>query len=46
MARQKPWDKHEAAILLDAVMRVRSGDIERRQAIIDVSEKLRRKAQL
>lgn len=46
MAKQKPWDKHEAAILLDAVIRVRSGELERKQAIVDVSEKLRRKAQI
>lgn len=46
MAKQRPWDKHEAAILLDAVIRVRSGEIERNQAIVDVSEKLRRKAQI
>ena len=45
MAKQRPWDKHEAAILLDAVIRVRSGELERKQAIVDVSEKLRRKAQ-
>lgn len=46
MAKQRPWDKHEAAILLDAVIRVRSGELERKQAIVDVSEKLRRKAQI
>lgn len=46
MAKQRPWDKHEAAILLDAVIRVRSGELKRKQAIVDVSEKLRRKAQI
>ena len=46
MAKQRPWDKHEAAILLDAVIRVRSGELERKQAIVNVSEKLRRKAQI
>ena len=45
MARQKPWDKHEAAILLDAVIKVYSGEIERKQAISDVSNKLRKMAQ-
>lgn len=46
MAKQRPWDKHEAAILLDAVIRVRSGELERKQAIVEVSEKLRRKAKI
>lgn len=46
MARQSPWDKHEAAILLDAVIKVRSGELERKQAIVEVSESLRRKAQM
>ena len=46
MKRQKPWDKHEAAILLDAVIKVRSGELERKQAISDVSEKLRTKAKI
>ena len=45
MVRQKPWDKYEAAILLDAVIKVRSGEIDRKQAIADVSEKLRKRAQ-
>ncbi len=44
--QQRPWDKHEAAILLDAVIRVRSGELERKQAIVEVSDKLRRKAQI
>lgn len=46
MVRQKPWDKYEAAILLDAVIKVRSGEIDRKQAIADVSEKLRKRAQM
>ena len=46
MAKQRPWDKHEAAILLDAVIRIRSGELERKQAIAEVSEKLRQKAQI
>lgn len=46
MAKQRQWDKHEAAILLDAVIRVRSGELKRKQAIVDVSEKLRRKAEI
>lgn len=43
MVRQRPWDKHEAAILLDAVMQVYQGEADRKQAIIDVSDKLRKK---
>lgn len=44
MVRQRPWDKHEAAILLDAVIRLYQGDVDRRQAIAEVSRKLRQKA--
>lgn len=46
MARQIPWDEHEAAILLDAVIKVRTGEVERKQAIVDVSKILRKKAQM
>lgn len=46
MARQRPWDKYEAVILLEAVIKVRSGALDRNQAIIEVSEKLRRKARM
>ena len=41
MVRQKPWDKHEAVILLDAVIHVSQEEIDRKQAILDVSNKLR-----
>lgn len=44
MLRQRPWDKHEAAILLDALIRVRAGELDRKKAISSVSEMLRRKA--
>ncbi len=44
--QQRPWDKYEAAILLDAVLKVQSGEIDRKQAISDVSKKLRLKAQI
>lgn len=41
MVRQKPWDKHEAVILLDPVIHVSQEEIDRKQAILDVSNKLR-----
>lgn len=44
MANQRPWDKFEAAILLDAVIKVRSGTVERKKAIAEVSNTLRERA--
>ena len=44
MVRQRPWDKYEAAILLEAVIKIYQGEVERKQAIADVSDKLRKKA--
>lgn len=43
MVRQKPkpWDMHEATILLDAVVRVYEGKADRKTAIAEVSGKLR-----
>lgn len=43
MVRQKPkpWDIHEATILLDAVVRVYEGKVDRKTAIAEVSGKLR-----
>lgn len=41
MVKQKPWDMHEAAILLDAVVRVHEGNVDRKIAIVEVSSKLR-----
>ena len=46
MSNQRPWNKYEAAILLDAVIKVHLGKIDRKQAIAEVSEKLRRMAQI
>ncbi|SEG30189.1 hypothetical protein SAMN04487934_11449 [Eubacterium ruminantium] len=44
--KQRPWDKHEATILLEAVIRVHSGEIDRNKAIIEVSDLLRKTAQM
>ncbi|SDJ32302.1 hypothetical protein SAMN04487760_10562 [Lachnospiraceae bacterium G41] len=44
MVKQRPWDKYEAAILLDAYLRVRDGELNRKEAISLVSDKLRRRA--
>jgi len=41
MVRQKPWDMHEAVILLDAVVRVYEGEVDRKTAIAEVSSGLR-----
>lgn len=46
MAVRIPWDKYEAAILLDACLRVDSGEIEHRFAITYVSNILRKRAEL
>lgn len=44
MASQKTWDKTEAAILLEALIQVKEGDISRKDAIEMVSKRLREKA--
>ena len=44
MASQKAWDKTEAAILLEALIQVKEGEVSRKDAIVSVSEKLREKA--
>ena len=41
MANQKPWTINEAAILLDGYLRFCEGAISRKQAIADVSDRLR-----
>lgn len=41
MVRQKPWDIYEAAILLDAVINMYEGKVDRKTAIAEVSGKLR-----
>lgn len=46
MASQKAWDKTEAAILLEALIQVREGNISRKDAIEMVSKRLREKARL
>lgn len=46
MASQKAWDKTEAAILLEALIRVKEGEVSRKDAIKSVSERLREKARL
>lgn len=44
MAIQQPWTIHEAVILLDGYLQVLSGNKEKKQAISDVSNKLRQMA--
>ena len=44
MAKQRPWDQHEAIILLEATISVHEGRIDRKRAIKDVSKALRNKA--
>lgn len=44
MASQKSWDKTEAAILLEALIQVKEGNISRKDAIEMVSKRLRGKA--
>lgn len=46
MANQKAWDKIEAAILLEALIQVKEGEISRKDAIESVSKKLREKAKM
>lgn len=41
MAKKIPWDEHEEAILLRALINVLNHTIERKQAISDVSKQLR-----
>lgn len=45
MAKQKPWDRYEAIILLEATVMVHEGVLDRKKAILDVSKALRIKAQ-
>ena len=44
MAVRVPWDKYEAAVLLDACLRVEQGKISRSSAITHVSNTLRKRA--
>lgn len=41
MVKQKAWDMHEAAILLETVALLHEGKVDRKTAIADVSGKLR-----
>ena len=41
MTRQKPWTKHEAAILLDGYLRVVNSGVSKKDVIEEVSSKLR-----
>lgn len=41
MTRQKPWSKHEAAILLDGYLRIVNSGVPKKDVIEDVSSKLR-----
>lgn len=43
MALKIPWDQEEAVILLDALLKVRNGDINRREAVANVSKELRQR---
>ncbi len=43
--RQREWNRHEAAVLLNALLAVRNGITPRMEAIARVSEQLRRMAQ-
>lgn len=45
MARQKQWDKYEAAILLDYYLQYLDGKLTREKAIRIVSAKLRKMAE-
>ena len=44
MPKEPTWDIHESVLLLDTYFRVERGDISRKAAIKELSEKLRRKA--
>ena len=45
MGKQRPWDQYEAAILLEATVKVLEGSVERKDAISYVSKALRDRAQ-
>ena len=44
MALKIPWEQDEAVILLDALIKVRNGDITRKDAVANVSKELRQRA--
>ncbi len=44
MAIKIPWDKYEVAIIIDASIKVIKNEIDRKIAVREVSEKLRKKA--
>lgn len=44
MAARILWDMHEAAVLFQAMLRVLAGEIKRKDAVSDVSSKLREMA--
>ena len=44
MALKIPWEQEEAVILLDALLKVRNGDITRKEAVANVSNELRQRA--
>ena len=46
MARRIEWDEHEQAVLLCALINVLEHKIERKQAIAEVSQQLRKRALL
>lgn len=44
MTKQKPWDQFEAIILLEAVIQIHEGHVDRKKTIAKVSASLRTKA--
>lgn len=44
MALKIPWEQEEAVILLEALLKVRNGDITRKEAVANVSNELRQRA--
>ena len=44
MAIHIPWDKYETALLIDACHNYNLGNMSRREAIVSVSQTLRRRA--
>lgn len=46
MALRIPWDKHEVAILIDASLKVINKEISQKSAVMEVSKKLRLKAEI
>lgn len=44
MTKQRPWNIYEAIVLLEAFLKVEKGIIDRKDAIVDVSHRLRSKA--